>query len=561
MFFILHVYGVEHPIPSRDAIFQEFMSDLLHTTTSGYVILGHKPLDICGFDSLRSHIPGSSLHRNSVLGLFCQESLRDIQVRDGWIFSIQQSACSDGYELLIGNRPALIAAINAHLELFQLRFGFNMNPNELLDQLQQFGFEALFKGEIALQGIILGYGYENAISCERFVKRKYTKIDEFNDFTYYTPTSSSDLTMIPFTYHLHLPKNKALIRLYQQDQKKVEAILQKSNWSKHIFSTCFKETKKNKLVIENELSISQKIAWSIRESCSIYFSPQFIQGMRAAEAGQMLIEPKEFLFFSYFYRDDFTTKNGRDNRIFSNHFFQTDTTPKTTLIPGQLTIRTLQEGTDTTQTIMHPQDGLFLYSIKTLEGAPIGGSLYLQDPAPIPEKDLFPGIAYGVIGMHLGEEREIIIHPDLFNSTTFEYGKPIIVRIVCKSISKSTPNPSPLSLVPINMRNCSLSITNAEQFSTIQSKIQEWAGWQTWMHYKGSVSLEDIIDLMQAQKHLPLSSKEKLELLLFEWTLYKQEKQRSQQLQMHKLKDESPPKSLSQRNHIEETSMLSVMQK
>jgi len=64
------------------------------------------------------------------------------------------------------------------------------------------------------------------------------------------------------------------------------------------------------------------------------------------------------------------------------------------------------------------------------------------------------------------------------------------------------------------MRNCSLSITTAEQFSTIQSKIQEWAGWQTWMHYKGSVSLEDIIDLMQAQKHLPLSSKEKLELLL-----------------------------------------------
>lgn len=175
LFFILHAYGVEHPIPSRDAIFQEFMSDLLRTTTSGYVILGHKPLDICGFDSLRSHIPGSSLHRSSVLGLLCQESLRDIQVRDGWIFSIQQSACSDDYELLIGNRPALIAAINAHLELFQLKFGFNMNPNELLDQLQQFGFAALFKGEIALQGIILGYGYENAISYERFVKRKYTR--------------------------------------------------------------------------------------------------------------------------------------------------------------------------------------------------------------------------------------------------------------------------------------------------------------------------------------------------------------------------------------------------
>lgn len=80
LFFILHLHGAEYPIPSKDAIFQEFMSDLLHTTTSGYVILGHKPLDICGFDNLRSHIPGSRLHQNSILGLLCQESLRDIHV-------------------------------------------------------------------------------------------------------------------------------------------------------------------------------------------------------------------------------------------------------------------------------------------------------------------------------------------------------------------------------------------------------------------------------------------------------------------------------------------------
>jgi hypothetical protein len=255
--------------------------------------------------------------------------------------------------------------------------------------------------------------------------------------------SSSDLTMIPFAYHLNLPKNQTLIRIYQQDQKKVEAALQKPDWSKQIFSNCFKNIKEFKPTIVKNFPDTRKIAWSIQESCSIYFSPHFVRGMRAAEAGKLLIEPKEFLFFDYFYRDDFSTENGRDNRIFSDHFFETDTTSKTTLIPGLLAIRTLQEGIDKTQTIMHSQNGLFLYTIKTLEGTPIGGSLYQQDPAPIPEKDLFPGIVYGVIGMHLEEEREIFVHPDLFYGTTFEYGKPIIVRIVCKGISNSTLNSSP----------------------------------------------------------------------------------------------------------------------
>ncbi|MBX9744784.1 MAG: hypothetical protein K2X08_06195, partial [Chlamydiales bacterium] len=222
---------------------------------------------------------------------------------DNWIFTIHQPTHPDTYELLIGNRSALIAAINAHLELFQLKFGFNIKSNEILNQLEQIGFGSLFQGEIALQGIVLGYGYENAISCERFVKSNYKKTKEFNDFTYYIPLSPSDRTMIPFTYHSNLSSNRSLLSLYQKDQRTLETILQKPDWLKRVLSKCFKNKKKFHPIIQDEFSIPKAIAFSIQESCSIYFSPQFIEGMKAAEAGKLLTPPEEFVYFDYFYRN------------------------------------------------------------------------------------------------------------------------------------------------------------------------------------------------------------------------------------------------------------------
>ena len=517
---LLKIHGADYFAPSMEVIFQEFMSDLFQNTTAGYVVFGHKPLNICNFNSLRSHIPGSDLHRASVLGLLCQEFLRDMSRRDNWIFAINQPTHPDNYELLIGNRAALIAAINAHLELFQLKFGFNTKPNEILKQLEQVGFGALFRGEVALQGIVLGYDYENAISCERLVKSNYKKTKEFDDFTYYTPLSPSDLTMIPFTYHSNLPSNRSLISLYKKDQKTIETVLKKPDWSKRVLSTCFKNKKKFHPISSDEFSIPKAIAFSIQESCSIYFSPQFIEGMKAAEAGKSLTQPAEFIYFDYFYRDDFSIQNGRENRIFSDRFFETDTIGKTIIIPKRLAIRVLREAKDITQTVMHPQDGLFLYVIKTLEGVPIRGSFYLQEPSPIPEKDLCPGLSLGVIAMHPGEEREIFIHPDFFYNTSEGGGKPVIVRIVCQSILPSLSFFPPLSLLPIQMKHSPLSITTAEQFSKIQSKIQEWAGWQAWMHYKGSCSLQEVLNLLHTDIPPP-ASKGKLDMLLFEWNRYK----------------------------------------
>jgi len=569
--FISSIYGMDHSIPSGEDIFRDFLSDLFQHTTAGYVIFGHKPLDLDGFDSLRSHIPGSNLHRRSVLGLLCQAFLCDMCTKDDWIFTIQQPIHPDTYELLIAKRSALAEKINAHLELFKLKFGFNINPQKLLDQLQQSGFGALFGGEIALQGIMLGYGYENAISYERLVKCRHQKSNEFNDFANYTPTGPSDHTMVPFVYHLKLPNNQKLIRLYQQDQKTVESTLRNPNWIKHFFLACFKKPPKLKSIASKKLSIPDEIAQSIRESCSIYFSPQFIQGMRIAEEGKLLTEPDEFIYFNYFYRDDFFTETGRDNRIFSDCFFETDKTSKTMLIPRRLAIRILKGGTDETQTVIYPQDSLLLYTIKTLEGEIIGGSFYLQEPAPIPEKDLFPGLAYGVLGMHPGEEREIFVHPDLFYGTSFRHGKPIVIRVFCKSVLQSTPDSRLPSLLPIKMQHTPLSITTAEQFSAIQSKIQEWVGWQVWMHYKYSASLKEILQLLEVdsyfsqEKTLQIKnnspSKKEIDTLLFEWKLYKQKKPQAQRLQMHKLKDESPLKSLSRQNHVEELSAKCEAQK
>ncbi|MBX9743939.1 MAG: FKBP-type peptidyl-prolyl cis-trans isomerase, partial [Chlamydiales bacterium] len=213
-------------------------------------------------------------------------------------------------------------------------------------------------------------------------------------------------------------------------------------------------------------------------------------------------------------------QNGRENRIFSDRFFETDAIAKTTLIPKRLAIRILREATDTTKTVTHPQDGLFLYVIKTLEGVPIGGSFYLQEASPIPEKNLSPGLSFGVIGMHPGEEREIFIHPDLFYTTSEGNGKPVIVRIVCHGILPSSSTTPSLSLLPIQMKHTPLSITTPKQFSKIQSKIQEWAGWQAWMHYKGSCSLQEVLNLLQTDIPHP-TSKTKLDMLLFEWYRYK----------------------------------------
>jgi FKBP-type peptidyl-prolyl cis-trans isomerases 1 len=551
---------------SPQSILESFYRDLFENTTAGYVIFGDKPISIEGFSLPEKEIPGTVEHRFSVVSLLALKHWENcIRNKQREIFFISNCNEESRYcELLFINRSQFLRVVKETLLLFQYKFGPKITPEGLLENLKN-GFSSVFKEHIALQGVVLGYGVENAISYENvsLVKKHitvhspvppyqlpiYSKTEEgtiskikqskkdwenikndISDFSFYKPTNENDHVKIPFTYHKNSSESNSLINNYRKYQKKIDSLLKNKDFlalvaSKlgvKIDSKLYQEDKfydLSEFFTEDERKLLPfLISQSICATFTDEISPPFFEGMKAADSDVYTRENRETRFLDILRKSrDLSYVND------TNQFLSVVAKQKNIqcLVPKKLYYQVTKAGASDNSVTIHSNSLGINYLISDLMDNQFLGNYKFGDPLDITLDKLIPGLAHGMLGMKKGEVREIFIHPDFVYgiSSQFANGKAIKVTIELVSIGEPSEEITLPKLIPFDVINYAPDISSCADFNDLHDKYACYCGFKVWEFYKKSgLELGVILNLINSDSSSTLINRDLL--TKFQWILY-----------------------------------------
>lgn len=325
---------------SSEEFFDVFFRELFESTTAGYVLYGIKPLSLETYLNPVQEIPGTKEHYLSIKMQLAEKILPEIiatKKPNEYIFRFLNN------EFLIINRDKFIKSVQENLLLFQYKFGIGITPEKMLEKLlsEENDFQSLFQESIALQGILLGYGTQNAITYEKGVHLRKTLFSHANCLLPYNlptyPTSTQELLdkmsqnstwkqikneiqdlshkqnspdnrhKIPFSFHKNSDETRRLFDEYTKSQKIIECVLKSKNFTKQIIAKLGEYPKKLSTISlnpEEPHRLPSIIARFIQQAFPEELSSSFIAGMRAAEkkdAANLL--PEKLAFFDVLRRN------------------------------------------------------------------------------------------------------------------------------------------------------------------------------------------------------------------------------------------------------------------
>jgi len=322
-------------VPNRE-ILDSFFKSLFENTTAGYVICGVKPIYLGNFCRPEWLMPGSAEHLEAIHAFLALKILKKLPQDSklaNYILVNQglDSIPSQNNEFMIINQKAFLRVVKENLVLFKYKFGHDITPENLLKKLisSNHGFSKLFGKEIALQGIVLGYGTNNSISYERAStftelvasntpssppnkllpppaneEEMITRIEslrtdgnwmkvkeETKDFSFYQSQNPNDKLKIPFSIHQNSIETIILLKEYRKAQNRLNSVLTNKNILNYVLkhlkikNEVFSPQSENLVEMftnDEKKTLSQVLARSIQYTFSEQISPEFIMGMRAA---------------------------------------------------------------------------------------------------------------------------------------------------------------------------------------------------------------------------------------------------------------------------------------
>jgi hypothetical protein len=544
---------------SPEKVLEVFFKDLFEKTTAGYVLYGEKPVDLEVVPLREKTIPGTNERRASVIGLLALtywQKMAPNPKNQNYIFL--DFPDSDGHELTLINRKAFLDVVKTNALLFDYKFGYSTSPPTLLENLIQNGFSSVFKENIALQGIVLGYGVENSICYEcgsSFLKQLVPKTsppnqiplpaknpeeilqkiknknwaNKLQDLTCYRSTEINDRVKIPFSFLRNSKKSKQLLQSYKKYQANTDSVLTKTKFLSEVlqkFGTklnpSFVQTvESNQLAdfftADEKINLSRLIAQTIKNTFSNEISPSFIQGMNAAET-QNTIELSDVKFLDILWkRDPLTLQPTIDffSKIANEENIQC-------LIPHRLYARVLKKSNSDRVLTIHHNAIKVKYLLKDLDDTALIGSYQLQEPSTLYLNNTIPGLSHGLLGMNEGEIREIYIHPDFVYGTSSDFGKgqAIIATVELVSLDKVEQKSVFPPLKPIDVLNYAPNIRSCSEFVNLQKKHAYACGFRSWQYYKKAaplISLESILNEIAKSSKTPFSESQSDLMLKLEW--------------------------------------------
>ncbi len=499
LFFLFFLFPF-HVTAQSSQILDLFLECLITNTEAGYVFFGSKPVCYWKVSSTNNISIGSALHEiNTQLRIGAKWWLAAHCRSKSAQYVMTVSTVADGFEILCLNKEAFIKAVRKNLPLFQYTLGIKLSPEILFETLASGKglFYDTLQGNNTLVGILLGFGGESAIAVSRSEKISdltLTKPDVpnkvFDEIT--DPTSSWNDFVLSMIFpdnvierrHLyppgfgfaslgeeskflegtietcsHLlrtyspriifgnvygsPEQQALIQTYENEQKDLVKLIHSGELSQQV------------------LAKLEGVTFSAPENWSSFPPPA------PSDLAMLLIEHMRFRHFDDFEMTkqgivasakaglppegslkelnefyDLWALNKLQEKILSvqSYFDRLSQDSSYTSIQDNLFFKIIEAGSGPTFSANNSQ-GTFSFAIWPADhGDEIPYTAQRHTKLDL-NKDI-PGLSEGILGMHEGETREIIIHPEYGYGlcASFDKWQPLKILVHLDQIDSTSPS-------------------------------------------------------------------------------------------------------------------------
>ncbi len=440
----------------------------LINTEMGSVLHGNKPICSEGIRVKNSLI--SLYTRNDKDSLYLKslcEILQSLKVgyKGNFLIKISEREDFGFHEFLFINKSAFLRTVNENITLFQYILGPDVTAIKLLNKLldPKESTHSILKDNCVLIGIVLGFGPQNSLvgsreellSSNLFYERLEPLLREKNkrsmlqnqkslpsfgysslqeeytnlkkNFFLSTEFKEKGFPSIPTFGCQDSAESCAILKDFVQARENTRKLLDSSHFLKDFMQKSeieipsFDHLKKVTNNSLDENTIAKIIACLYEKFCLVnpsfhdkIWQEAFMEGLEAKSPSLPLKEYYKLLLETEEAKKAYLNNVNLDQ---VNAFFQEfqKRSDLVCVIPGKIYYKVLEEGQGSTSLI--PQMRISLsYS---LEDIPNEKTLFgCYDKVPL--ENLVSGVSLGLLGMKIGERREIWVHPEYAYGSTYD---------------------------------------------------------------------------------------------------------------------------------------------
>jgi FKBP-type peptidyl-prolyl cis-trans isomerase len=521
----------------------------------GYSLYGKKPVTVLGYKEKK--IPlllHETIAKQSAIfreGIRIWEKSGLSKIKSDFLICRSKNVSYYGWnDFFLINKISFLKTVLQNISLFQYVLGPKITPQSLLDKFEnpQEHLASLFNEDRVLNGIILGYGTQNALygSREEYLsehctigKEQIPKMIRHNQFYLATNrdcaiknsypsfgfstleqelkelNKDSFVTVDRYPLSPKLPwfgafpnaETDILLKNYKLVQKKLSRVLNSPKFLEEVLSQFWgsrialpqpKSSLYALLVdkLKNEKNLSEYFGQALWDTLKKDVEPEvvetFIQGMMASrqEAGPVYSE-EVFGEIYHKQREWDKLREAKNHLQMTEVFFQSiqESHP---VIAGKIHYQILMEGNgeslDSSAT-----EVLLSYTISTFSGL----GLCAKEQEAFQLKDLVQGLVVGMNGMKLEEVREIYIHPEWAygESSNLDPNLGLIAKI--KLLDIKSKGESAQSFQPLELRSDNFSAAEIESsYVEWTQKLYHQLGQKIWDRMKmlKFISLDQVIE-------------------------------------------------------------------
>jgi FKBP-type peptidyl-prolyl cis-trans isomerase len=559
-----------NPDPHHKKALEQCFRNLLINTQMGYVLYGEKP--ICTQFTM-AQIELISLYNRkdfdfAILDRFAKY-LDALSPTWKGNFVIKTLNKKGGWEVLFINRKAFLQCVRENLPLFQHILGPEVTPEGLLKEIIQTDqyFEDLLHDNNVLIGIVLGFGPQNALFGSRheklglllpvypmcsieedcLLKRRairqpfeisissfgFSSLEEeyealSNKLSISTTYAEDGYPLLPTFGCLDSAESKTILNGYAQARTKIRERLNSPRFLENLFRDLDVEFHPGEQLSRLDFSFDEQTvlnalplmfdqSWIDPEFHDAEWHQSFIEGLTYREG---LLSFKEFCQLcdkaNQAYEAFLRARNLRQADLFFQNLQQNKDT--VCVVPGKVYYKVVDEGIDS-EKLSEPSKVTLSYALEQIpHQKPLIGC-YQE----IALNDFLAGPIKCMLGMRLGETREVWIHPDFASSSpipTGVHGKIQLLQV------KPSPELGPLSKDPTFFTRAEESEDLLQKrFHELKRKLASAFGSAVGYGLGYGLDIGKIVKAFELQNdHRKLSAKEKEMVSSFYISLYEKQK-------------------------------------